>query len=287
MSTEENRSVVSRLGNAVKIVRKQGIGGFATAVRNYLAEVASFRARDYRWQGRIVELLGNRARVEGMQLDLHFPEIETPLKGRFFKGTYERPERVLLRKYFTYANPVIELGASIGVLACITNKRLKTPDRHLIVEANPRLIPILERHRALNNGQFQIVHGALAYDSDIVTFHLHPAFNGGSVQMTTGEAVQVPARSLQSLAESQSFATFDLICDIEGGEVDLVAREGHYLAEHVDWLLIEMHPFMLGEGPVAATTALLEQHGFQLMEEIEGSYCYRNRAFAAGNESFS
>ena len=40
--------------------------------------------------------------------------------------------------------PVVELGGSIGVVACVTNRLLKDRKAHLVVEANPLAIPHLE-----------------------------------------------------------------------------------------------------------------------------------------------
>ena len=58
----------------------------------------------------------------------------------------------------------------MGVVACVTNRLLKNRTAHVVVEANPLVIPQLELNRTLNRCQFEIVNRAIAYGMESVTF---------------------------------------------------------------------------------------------------------------------
>jgi hypothetical protein len=71
--------------------------------------------------GRFVELSGNKIRLDEITLLVDNPLIKTVDKGPMFFGVYERGERNLTRRYVDPARPTIEIGGSIGGVACITN----------------------------------------------------------------------------------------------------------------------------------------------------------------------
>jgi hypothetical protein len=94
---------------------------------------------------------------------------------------YEASERQAVARYLRRDIPVIELGGSMGVVACVTNKLLKNPTAHVVVEANPLAIPQLELNRKLNGHRFEIVNCAIAYGADSVTFRPSADLAGNSI----------------------------------------------------------------------------------------------------------
>lgn len=266
--------------NAWRYLRRNGPRKFAGRV---LREIP-YRLRRLRsWfrlqlVGRYVELRGNAWTLDGLRFSLDAPAIATSLKSRFVWGTYEDNERILVPRHVVRDLPVIEAGASIGVIACVTNRLLRDPTKHLVVEANPGLQTVLARNRDLNGCSFRIVHAALAHHGPAVTFHLHKKFVGGSVQRATGSEVTVPAVTLAGLLEETGWERISLICDIEGGEIDLIEHEGDVLRDHVAVFIVEMHPFIVGEPAVAAALQKLGELGFSLRDREEGVHVfYRNR----------
>ena len=248
--------------------------GFLARVRRGIAVRArNHWYRNHRIYGRVIELLGNRATLDGVRIRLDNPAITTDQKVAFPIGEYELAERQLLR-YLPPELPLIDLGASIGVISCIANRRLKDPSLHVAVEANPQLLRTLEQNRDLNDCGFNILHAALAYGADSVEFHLHSAFTSGSLG-GEGEAVTVPARTLKSIAEEARFERFNLICDIEGGELGLINEEAGFLAERADRLMIEMHDSLLGRDTVDTLDSRLKEHRFQLDSRLQNVYLYR------------
>ena len=102
-------------------------------------------------------------------------------------GRYELPERRAVKRHLKRDLPVIELGGSLGVVACITNKLLTDPTAHVVVEANPRAIPQLTLNKTSNHCAFEIVNCALAYGVDAVTFVLPSIGATNSIDSYTTE----------------------------------------------------------------------------------------------------
>jgi hypothetical protein len=137
--------------------------------------------RDNWMIGRLVELCGNRVRICGLHFSVDSELITTQEKSTLYFGLYEREETDLVRSYLPRDEPVIELGGSIGVVSCLTNKLLECPEDHVVVEANPVLIPTLERNREQNGCRFAIEPAAAAYGTERVDFGVTDCFITGSV----------------------------------------------------------------------------------------------------------
>ena len=264
----------------VTIAQKEGVSGLAARLkgRTY-GRFRSFLQREWpHWQGLLIELLGNRWRIEGVTIRVDNPYILRRDKWQVL-GAFERAERALLRKHFPRDRAVIELGGCVGALACIMNRRMAQPEKHVVVEAHPGLIPTLEANRDLNRCRFRIVAAAIAYGSDEVAFHLNPGFASGSVTSAgAAEArpISVPARMLESIASEAGFERFDLICDIEGAEAELIAREGDLLRQRVGCFMLEMHQTLLGGDAIRQMHERLKALGFTPVESAESVYFYRN-----------
>lgn len=237
------------------------------------------RGRDNPWLGRLVELHGDRLVIEGCRFSLDSPTITTRAKSWFVFGSYERPEREAIRRYLDPRLPVVELGASLGVVACLTNRRLRQRERHVVVEANPELVPLLERNRVANGCEFTIVQRALHYGGDRVDFYLHPHFLGGSTHPVSTSSTVVPTTTLKELLDRFDFTGCTLICDIEGGEASLVEHEAGVLRDSVALLVLEVHPWLLGSDGVAGLLGQLAGLGFELLYSEADTYVLRNPRF--------
>src|SRR5580692_1992408 len=97
--------------------------------------------------GLVFDLKGGRFRADGCTFAI--PKDVTTMKYRacFLQGTYEHEERELIRQWIKPTDRVIELGACLGIVSCVTNKLLADKSRHVVVEANPFCIPSLYRNK--------------------------------------------------------------------------------------------------------------------------------------------
>jgi FkbM family methyltransferase len=212
-----------------------------------------------RGRHRVVSLDGCEFDLSGMP--------DNAMKLELLTGRYELPERNAARKYIQPEWPVVELGGCVGVVACITNKRLQHPHAHVVVEANPLAVPYLQANRDANRSSFKILNRALAYRSENVTFTPTLDFWGNSVDHVGGRLspVTVPATRLSLILQEEKFEKFALICDIEGYEYELVMREPEALS-NAAVIIMEVHPHMLGEEKVARIMSRLADLGFKVLD---------------------
>jgi len=204
------------------------------------------------------------------------------MKVSLLKKKYENFERQAVLKYVRPEFPVVELGGCIGVVSCVTNRLLDNPDMHVVVEANPHVIPILETNKKNNHCRFEIMNRAIAYDVASVTFSPASDFRGTSLRKTARNSfemlpVTVPAIELGALVARRNFGGFTLICDIEGHEYELVLREPNII-ERVDTLIMETHARLIGEARHCEMMDKLFRLGFRTIDEDSGVIVMRNTA---------
>ncbi len=216
--------------------------------------------------GRLVELVGNRVKMHGLVFSVDNPLVATRHKSTLYFGLYEKDEIELARHHLDPELPTIELGGSIGVVACVTNKLLRRPTDHVVVEANPVLLPTLEKNRDLNGCQFTIKAAALGYGADVLSFTVTDHFLFGRAGAAEGRTVSVPTVSVGELIRSHGFESINLISDIEGAEVELVENESEVLRARVKRIIMEVHPDQRGSGPIAGMLAALGRIGFETSE---------------------
>jgi FkbM family methyltransferase len=252
----------------VRIWRKIDREGLGTILKRRLRWYWSMIRINNWFVGRMVEILGNRVRMEGLVFSVDSPSIETSHKSILVFGLHELDERSLLRRHLPRNLPIVECGGGLGVISCLANRRIDRPDRHVVVEANPNLIPLIERNRTLNGCQFMVVNKAIAYDSPIIKFNVNSNFVGSSIGVVSDEMVSVLAASMKETADAAGFDHFSLICDIEGAEAALVDREIDVLRERVPFILLEVHPGVIGSDAVDEMIFKLESVGFVVLDRF-------------------
>ncbi len=219
------------------------------------------------WQlGRFVGMPTHIVRLDGCKfaLDKALPANVIDL---LLENNYEAPEREALKKYLDPALPVIELGGCLGIVSCLTNRRLREPEKHIVVEANPSLLPLLAHNRERNGCSFKIVHGALSYGADTITFKVNDNILASSLNGDHERAIEVSTVSLQLLLDESGFERVTLICDIEGAELQLVEHELDVIRERVAMVIMELHDRMVGDEPTQRMLEKLESVGFRMVSK--------------------
>jgi FkbM family methyltransferase len=211
--------------------------------------------------GLIFDLRGGRFSADGCTFVIPKDLTSRAYRACFLRGDYEEEERGLIKQFVRSEDRVLELGACLGIVSCVTNRLLADRSAHVVVEGNPMLIPAIHRNRKLNDCGFLVENCAASTDRD-VTFYLHPVYVvGGSTQRESNLPVRVPGRTIAELVER--YGPFSvLIIDVEGSEHDLFANNPSTL--HSFRLVIaELHPWAIGEGQVHACRQMLESAGFK------------------------
>jgi FkbM family methyltransferase len=226
--------------------------------------------------GRVVEKRGNVVKMDGCAFSVDSPSIPVLIKGYFFFNRYEHPERKAVQKFLDPKLPVVELGGAIGVVACITNKMLVNPRNHVVVEPNPALLSLLQRNRDNNACAFSILPHAVDYNRTVTTFYRSDNYLGSSLDNKYGEPIHVEAVTVGQIVDKFGFETCSLICDIEGGEYELVAQESHVLQQRVKTLILEVHDWVLGSLAVDEMLTALNRIGFRRVYHKKYNYVFEN-----------
>jgi len=286
---QDRRAAVRVLSRKVSTARRvfhdRGAKGIVVVLKVKAAAIVhrlthSFRQTQHWCLGLIVVLRGNVVRVDSCTFLVSHPAIATATKGLFLLGGYERPEREILKKYLNRSDTVIELGGSVGVVACVTNKLLTDRRKHVVVEANADLIGVLTANRDRNGCLFTILNRALAYGgSETIFYRNDAAFYASSVQVEAGTPVEVQTTSLRRIIDEYGFVTCTLVCDIEGGEMELVRHESKVLQDHVEMIIVEIHGWRVGDDQAEEMIRTLERIGFRSLHENNTTYVFRNERF--------
>ena len=145
-------AVGKKLSTLAKLVRTADLKRFRLAVRHNLRPLRRYVSLD------------------GCRFALQSLDSESEMWVSLVNGFYEQPERIALTRYLDPDLPVIELGGCAGVIACLTNRRLHDRRAHVVVEANPLMLPLLLKNARLNGCDFQVVNAAIAYGTTDSTF---------------------------------------------------------------------------------------------------------------------
>jgi FkbM family methyltransferase len=180
--------------------------------------------------GLIFDLRGGKFRIDGCEIEVPKDLTTRTYRGCFMIGDYEAEERELIRRYLKPEDSVLELGACIGAVSCTTNRLLADRSRHVVLEANPKLIPMLEHNRNLNGCGFTVLNRAASQEKSL-TFYLNDQFIvGGTTHLVSKNPVTVEGSSLEAL--DREFGPFTaLVVDIEGGEAEVIPPSGEFLAK--------------------------------------------------------
>lgn len=180
-----------------------------------------------------------RVRRWGVDLELPRPQVSDSVLASIFVRGHESAEiRSVLRLGGVYTT-ILDLGASAGVLGAVAASRCSTAGEYIGLDGNAELTEIARANVRRNfGGVIALIHGALAYGTTTTFFSTNENILRSSVDVT-GEAV--PAFTLgQLLGRSNRVGNVLLLCDIEGGEWDILDNDLSSL-RRIHTMVIEIH----------------------------------------------
>lgn len=214
--------------------------------------------------GKVFDTIHGNYAIDGLEFFVPRGLTSPRDRAQFMVNTYEREERVLAASFLTPDMVVLELGGCIGVLSCVINSRLADPTRHVVLEANPALIPYLRGNREINGRSFQIRHAVISR-RDSEEFFVHQAIVGGSLEARSERSVTVSGTTVAALEEELGSSFTALVMDIEGGELD-VLESNPDLVKALELCIVEIHDFILGEERAHRCRQLLSDAGLTMVE---------------------
>jgi len=179
-------------------------------------------------------------KISGVTLDLPDEILSPDLINWLKSGRYELQESRALTEFVKPEDVVMDIGAGVGFVSMLA-ARIVGGQNVIAIEANPKLLPILERNFALNgvSGATLLNFAVVANGEPQATLYLNRAFWASTTLApnTPNAGVEVPAVSLEALtAEWQPTV---VVCDVEGSEKDFFQAP---LPPCVRLIILELHP---------------------------------------------
>lgn len=238
----------------------------------------------------VQEWAGATYQLDGVRFTL--PAWADDIKRNILKGRYEEPERRLAAKWLDATHPLVELGGAFGIVSGIVGARLGPDTPHIVVEANPALIAFCRLNAAAARppgAPVTVVEAAVAYGGNgYAEFWPSDAFLGSRLAQG-GEAgtIRVPAVTLAKLLVDAGLDEFNLVCDIEGTELELVRNEAATLAR-CRLAIFEVHPDAFADKGSSEDefVELLAQVGLDVVDRDANVIVVRNAELAGRAEGY-
>jgi FkbM family methyltransferase len=176
-------------------------------------------------------------------------------------GEYEYQEQRQLPGIVRPGERVLELGVGIGFIASMILKHENT-QAYLGFEANPDLLPYIREVFELNGVDGEICNAALIHDPAVthLDFYKRRHFWGSSLspEPWAYESIEaVPARQFNAVVAG--FQPTLIVCDIEGGELELFR---HADLSGVKRIYLEIHQSVLGRRGIKELFDILGARNF-------------------------
>jgi len=156
-------------------------------------------------------------------------------------GGYEGLECGVTTNYLPKNMDVIELGGGAGIVSCIIGKIINPDRKHVVVEPNPYNIPIIEKHKILNNCNFKIENKM--YNAGVNKEEIYELYSpiDNLVGFNKPKMLAVNSISLSDIMSKYDIKDFVLVSDIEGYEANLINDESDILVNYCPLIIIEFH----------------------------------------------
>lgn len=178
---------------------------------------------------------------DGVTIHVPLDLTDFKFRGRFVLDSYEEEESRYLSKYLSPDAKVLELGSCLGFVSCLTNLLLTDKRQHVVLEANPKLIPWIVKNREENNCEFQL-ENCIVSKTGKNPFYIHDLIVGGSAKRKTDNVIDIEGMTFESLRKKYNIDFNTLIMDIEGGELQLLQNHKADIIQF-NTIFMEVHPF--------------------------------------------
>lgn len=187
----------------------------------------------------------------------------------------ESAERKLVNTYVENNVPVIEIGAGLGMVSVSINRLLNRNVYHYALEPNTRIIPTLKKTRKINKSDFHILNVAYDPHKDKVMFNRSEDYLSSFVDSNTNSKGDhsVESFSLRNIIDRFKLSKFQLVCDIEGSEYNLIDEEIDLISEKCTTAIIEFHSRRKYE--IRDYVNKIESAGLDLVEIHRDVYAFK------------
>ncbi len=171
---------------------------------------------------------------------------------------------------------VLEIGAGIGIVGAVTASHAR-PEAVLSFEANPSLIPHIERLYALNGLEDRIevrnqVVTASPQRPETMTFHVRTGLaESASLDQGARRTTPVEVPTVSFDAVTAEFRPDVLIMNIDGGELDFL---NHAELTGIRAVVVEFHPDLYGKRGAKDCKDALRRAGFSKIDAASSRFVW-------------
>lgn len=185
-------------------------------------------------------------------------------------GYYEKQEAVEMDRIIVPGERILEVGGGIGFIStiCAQNKNVEALR---VYEANPKLIPFIKTVHEMNGVDgVELINGVLSNDVSAPTakFYVRSSFWASSLSPKPFGYVEEVDVAVQSFSQAvESFRPTLIVCDIEGGELDLFENAN---LNGVKKVYMEIHQRVLGRRGIKRIFDTMSGRGFHYDQHHSG-----------------
>ena len=201
--------------------------------------------------------------LDGVLIQAPGDVITPTIAEALTSGAYEAEEARIVTRALMERDRVLEIGSGLGFVTTLIARDARVASL-IAVEADPRLAKRAAATLALNGCVgAETINAVLAPEAasgDMAVFYQRPDFWMSSMFETDvpyDRVVNVPVLSLNQILRDRAITC--IVCDIEGGEVELL--KGADLAG-VDRVIVELHDHITGLSGVSDLFDTLRRKGF-------------------------
>lgn len=245
--------------------------------QTYNLQADSYIAALKRLSRFLLRMISRPKQVSLAGITVRVPEFAVgPVLRSLYAERYERLERSLLPVLLRPDDRVLELGSAIGLIG-ITCCKIIPPDQLLLVEANRDLIPEILHNFELNGiARPTLLHAIATAQGDgngegsgsnEGEFHVSEQFWASSDRPPEGGTLRIDRVARVDTNELlASHRATVLICDIEGGEIDVLPFLDY---RNIRLVIAELHVRVIGAAGIERIRAAMGAHGLQLRQVLD------------------
>ncbi len=262
------RNAPSKL-NSSKLIVKQNLSAPHERVSNVREMVAFLDLQ--RYSTGVVEAARKslspdnspHVNMKGVVINPGNPALSSAMQKRLRSGKYEVHEAECVTALIGPGETVLELGGGIGFISALASKT-QNASQIIVVEANPDTIPVIKETHELNNVEAIVLNGVAmpkCKQGSSVPFYVRSNFWASSLSPEPwgySRKTTVPCLDFKQLLAT--YRPSLLICDIEGGELDLLCQTPSMPS--VKKIVLELHRNIVGSQGVRKIFHHLSKQGF-------------------------
>ena len=164
--------------------------------------------------------------IDGIKVRVNDLPTSRKIRRHLRRGQYENPEREMVKKFLRPGDQVLELGASLGVVACFIGRQTDPGGRLVSVEPNIDLKPFFERQMELNGYRSNWINVLCCpiWESELPSLTALKVYfpsednRLGRAKPSAQGGRDIPWETAEAVCQDYSLEPDAVVMDIEGAE---------------------------------------------------------------------